>query len=185
MLSLFLTLQFFIVLSKINTCRHYFASFLVIFIFIKTINRITRTHQTITFDYFEHQPIVTFVHCSRTHVHTSWTIEYNCIDIQTHSPRSARHGLRRWPFTAGVRHALCGTVFSPAMESPEREDSNAHKKFFKRSHVRSRSGQRSEICVFGLLRMIAHRDWAINSRAPKLSQNASLQQESSLEEYYA
>ena len=31
--------------------------------------------------------------------------------------------------------------------------------------------------------MIDHRDRAINSRAPKLSQNASLQQESSLEEY--
>ena len=31
--------------------------------------------------------------------------------------------------------------------------------------------------------MIAHRDRAIISRAPKLSQNASLQQESSLEEY--
>ena len=27
MLSLILTLQFFIALSKINTCRHYFASF--------------------------------------------------------------------------------------------------------------------------------------------------------------
>ena len=34
-------------------------------------------------------------------------------------------------------------------------------------------------------RIIAHRDRAINSRAPKLSQNDSLQQESSLEEYYA
>ena len=34
-------------------------------------------------------------------------------------------------------------------------------------------------------RIIAHRDRAIDSRAPKLSQNASLQQESSLEEYYA
>ena len=33
--------------------------------------------------------------------------------------------------------------------------------------------------------MIAHRVRAINSRAPKLSQNASLQQESSLEMYYA
>ena len=59
------------------------------------------------------------------------------------------------------------------------------KKIFKSSHVRSRSGQRSAICVFGLLRMIAHRDRAINSRAPKLSQTASLQQESSLVEYYA
>ena len=34
-------------------------------------------------------------------------------------------------------------------------------------------------------RIIAHRDRAINSRAPKLSQNACLQQESSPEEYYA
>ena len=33
--------------------------------------------------------------------------------------------------------------------------------------------------------MIAHRDQVIKSRALKLSQNASLQQESSLEEYYA
>ena len=33
--------------------------------------------------------------------------------------------------------------------------------------------------------MIAHRDRAINSRESKLSQNASLQQESSLEEYDA
>ena len=33
--------------------------------------------------------------------------------------------------------------------------------------------------------MIYHRDRAINSRAPKLSQYASLQQESSLEEYDA
>ena len=33
--------------------------------------------------------------------------------------------------------------------------------------------------------MIAHRDRTIISRAPKLSQNVSLQQESSLEEYYA
>ena len=33
--------------------------------------------------------------------------------------------------------------------------------------------------------MIVYRDRAINSRAPKLSQNASLQQESSLEECYA
>ena len=43
------------------------------------------------------------------------------------------------------------------------------------------SGQRSEMCF----RIIAPRDRAIKSRAPKLSQNASLQQESSLEEYYA
>ena len=34
-------------------------------------------------------------------------------------------------------------------------------------------------------RIIAHRDRAINSRASKLSQNASLQQESSPEEYHA
>ena len=33
--------------------------------------------------------------------------------------------------------------------------------------------------------MIYHRDRATNSRAPKLFQNASLQQESSLEEYDA
>ena len=39
------------------------------------------------------------------------------------------------------------------------------KKIFKRSHVRSRSGHRSEMCF----RIIAHRDRAINSRAPKLS----------------
>ena len=53
------------------------------------------------------------------------------------------------------------------------------------SRLRSRSGQRSEICVFGLLWMIYHRDRAINSRAFKLFQNASLQQDSTLEEYDA
>ena len=35
------------------------------------------------------------------------------------------------------------------------------------------------------MQMIGHRDRANNSRAPKLSQNASLQQEMSLEEYDA
>ena len=104
--------------------------------------------------------------------------------------------------SSGVRQGGGGGIFCPPCLTPEligaarraRQRSKALnenipmriKNFFERSHVRSRSGQMSRICVFGLLLMIAHRVQAINSRAPKLSQNAaSLQQESSLGMYYA
>ena len=56
MLSLILTLQFFIVLSKQKLAVIILLHSFVINIFIKTMNRSTQLHQPITFDCFEHQP---------------------------------------------------------------------------------------------------------------------------------
>ena len=115
-----------------------------------------------------------------------------------------RHCLHVWvnPRPAGVfsrtRPAGGGGIFCPPCLTPEligaarraRRRSKAlnekipmHFKNFLKGvtcKVKVRSKVRN-MCF----RIIAHRDRAINSRAPKLSQNASLQQESSPEEYCA
>ena len=106
--------------------------------------------------------------------------------------------LTRAPMGYSAERAPLGGIFCPPCPTPEligaarraRRRSKAlnekipmHIKNFLKEvtcKVKVRSKVRN-MCF----RIIAHRDRAINSRAPKLSQNASLQQESSLEEYYA